>query len=349
MTATVHPINPVSAVKLRTPYSSLVPPLSDEARQALAVDILENGQRDDIKVDELGNILDGHHRHAILGDKVRCRVIHGLSEAEKKAFVVRAANAQRVMTPSQRRDFLASIKPLAIELRNEDPRKNTQQRIADKFGVDRSTVAKWFADAIVTNHNGGTPDARAKHPPEVRSEAARRVKAGESTTSVARELGIPRTTIQKIVQRAAEHPEPEPLPVAPEVVTEEVPKRRHGGGPPRIDHAARQESVLELHNQGLGTAEIADKLNLHSSLVSKVKVDLGIAATSEQVKLSADIERAVATLEGWSCAAEALVGRVESTQCSFDEVEVKRCIKSLSESLRTANQLRRALKRKQAK
>lgn len=57
---------------------------------------------------------------------------------------------------------------------HEDPRKNTQQRIADRFGVAQQTVSDWFRDANTEAGKGVIPDARSKHPPEVCSEAARR-------------------------------------------------------------------------------------------------------------------------------------------------------------------------------
>lgn len=223
MSATVRNLHPVDGAKLKTPFAHLVDPLSGDERRSLEKDLAANGQEAPILIDEMRNILDGHHRYAILGDAATTKVIGGLTEAEKEALVYLRAHAGRNMSALQKKEMLEKMKATAFKLRTEDPQKNTQQRVADKLGVDRSTVAKWFSGHNVNVHNvAGTPgasrepaepeatpppspkpDARPKYGTEQRAEVLRRVSAGEKQKDVSDALGIPPRTVSNIVAAGA--------------------------------------------------------------------------------------------------------------------------------------------------
>jgi len=87
--------------KLNFPYKDLLPPLTTEETEALRADIKSHGVHTPIVADEDGNILDGHHRYKIDKNAPQ-RVLKGLSEGEKQAFVFRANFVRRNLTPNQK-------------------------------------------------------------------------------------------------------------------------------------------------------------------------------------------------------------------------------------------------------
>lgn len=189
-------------MKLKTPYANLLPPLTTTERAALAADIAAHGVRSPIVIDECGNVLDGHNRHAI--DPIApIVVVEGLSEPEKIAFVYRSNFARRNLSPDQKRERLGHMKKTAAELRQLDPKRWTQAAIAAAFGVSRQAVEKWFnrdSETIATCSNAFVPDARVKIPARQYASIAARVDAGESRMQVAADYG---TTPQRIGQIAA--------------------------------------------------------------------------------------------------------------------------------------------------
>src|SRR5690606_96040 len=153
--------------------------------------------------------------------------------------------------------------------------------------------------------------------------------------SVAKELQIPKSTVAKIAQSSKLEASDE---------TTEPPKRRKGK--PRIDHEARKRAVLDMHSQDLGTMEIARRLELAPSIVSRLKTELGLEPVRrprsdiDGAKLWDDVDHVTASLEGMAMKVEDLAGKLDSTELAGREKEIKQCIKSLSEITRTVNQLR---------
>ena len=181
---------------VRTPYKHLLPPLSREEFDALRASIDANGVLQPVILDEHGNVLDGHNRLEITPDAPR-RVIRGLSEAEKRAFVFASNMARRNLSPAQKKAALAAMKTVARALREEDPRKNTQKRMAERLGVSRDCVAKWFQRGT-SIRNGTCPiaddgrsestflaDARFTIPKKVRLAIIRRCRSRESQDVIA--------------------------------------------------------------------------------------------------------------------------------------------------------------------
>ncbi len=155
--------------KSKTPYKDLLPPLSTLEYDALKASIKAEGVRDAVILDEDGNVLDGHHRLKI-DPKAPTRVIKGLSEAEKMAFVFAVNFTRRNLSTDQKKERLTAMKKVAFALREEDAKKNTQKRVATLLGVARPTVESWFAPKGGTSNDSAVitcpPDARVTIPNE---------------------------------------------------------------------------------------------------------------------------------------------------------------------------------------
>lgn len=185
---------------LKTPYKDLLPPLSTEERETLKADIKENGILQSIIIDEKENILDGHNRYDIAprGTNIPTIVLEGLTEAEKKAFVIRSNLQRRNLSPSQKKDLQRTAKKIVGELREEDHKYWTQNKLAEVIGYDRSTVSKWLT-TNVTNHNSCKHDSRVKVDPREKPVIVERVASGETQTQIAADYGTTPQAISKIV------------------------------------------------------------------------------------------------------------------------------------------------------
>ncbi len=88
------------------------------------------------------------------------------------------AICRRNLSPEQKAEARKRMKAVAKKLQEENPKKNTQARIAAILGVDRTTVGRWWKDGskvhthICSATTGGEekprPDARVKVPPQAR-------------------------------------------------------------------------------------------------------------------------------------------------------------------------------------
>lgn len=189
-------------VELKKELAELLPPLSSTEFAALKTDIKQRGITDPICVDEDGNILDGRHRYKINKDAPR-KVIRGLTEAEKKAFVFRCNFVRRNLSPDQKRDAHRRMKQVAKELREEDPKKWTQSAVAAALGVDHNTVSRWqLAGRTDSRTRKGSkpdlPDARVKIPKTEKPKLAARVAAGETQAQVAADYGVSQRAVSRI-------------------------------------------------------------------------------------------------------------------------------------------------------
>ncbi len=193
-----------------TPFADLLPPLSTQEREALAASIALEGVREPVVVDELGQVLDGHHRLAIAPD-APCRVVSGLSDAEKRAYVYSANFTRRNLSPDQKRERLKRMKEVAAALRAEDPVKNTHGRIAALLGVARQTVTDWLPpkeDISVAgsghaymSHKEYNPTTKGKIPPRERPVIVERLDAGETQAQVAADYGVEQPRIAQIATK----------------------------------------------------------------------------------------------------------------------------------------------------
>lgn len=125
---------------MNTPYQ-LFDELSDEDYAALKADIAEHGVMVPVELDEVGNILDGHHRirawHELKAEGIELadypRIVRtGLTEAEKRNRV-RALNIlRRHLTQDQKRRVIGE------QLKDAPERSNRQ--VASELGVSDKTV-----------------------------------------------------------------------------------------------------------------------------------------------------------------------------------------------------------------
>lgn len=194
-------------MEYKTPFADKLPPLSTEERAALEADLKLRGQLDPIYADEDGNILDGHNRLDLLPDPWVEIIDNFSSWEEKEAFVLSRNMKRRNLSPDQKREVRRSMQATAKKLRETDPKKWTQERLAQTFGVDRTTVTKWESDWDMHNVNvhivqqaPQKPDSRVKLSTEAKAEAVARVKAGESQAQVAADFGVDRATVSRAVK-----------------------------------------------------------------------------------------------------------------------------------------------------
>jgi transcriptional regulator with XRE-family HTH domain len=197
--------------KLKTPHAELVPPLSTAEFEVLKADIKANGVRVPVEIDEDSNILDGHHRYKCDKDAPTV-VIAGLTELEKKAYVIKANVARRNLSPSQKKDLRKKQQKLCKELKAD--KSYTQAKLAVMLGVSRRTIDEWLEDTTnVKNDTTCTPgtvtdpatDSRVKVDPKAKPVIAERVAAGESQAQVAADYGITQQAVSTICTAEAKH------------------------------------------------------------------------------------------------------------------------------------------------
>ncbi len=130
----------------------ILPALSAEEYATLKADIAAHGVLSPIELDEVGNILDGHHRVRIcreVGIKDFPSIIRtGLSEQEKIEHMLAVNLARRHMTKEQRHN-------LVITLRRQ---QWSSPRIATALGVSDQTVLNDLRDATSNNLEVALPE-----------------------------------------------------------------------------------------------------------------------------------------------------------------------------------------------
>lgn len=164
-----------------------------------------------------------------------------------------------------------------------------------------------------------------------------------AVTALAERAGVSRATVERALKMQAEDP------VKFDAVSRgEKPKRKASAPSARtVDHDARNAQVLELHNEGLGTHEIARRLGLEKSLVSSAKATMGVGSNSAPIKVWSDIDHVAVVLEGATPQIESLTALLEGPfALNADEQELRRCIKSLARSSTAISRLRAALKQR---
>ena len=189
-------------VLLQTPYSELLPPLSTAERDSLLASLEAEGLRDPIVVDENGVILDGHHRFTLATESPKDIEIFtvlraGLSEGEKRAFVLAANFQRRNLSPEQKAELHKTQIEIAAALKDEG---KTQAGIALALGVDQGTVSRWLDTPNMQPHKGRT-DNRVKLEPEDKTEILERLDAGEKQEQVAADFGVSQQHVSKAAKQ----------------------------------------------------------------------------------------------------------------------------------------------------
>lgn len=219
----------MSAGKWATPYAGILPGLAPEDYHALKTSIEANGVEVPIVVDELGNIIDGHHRYAICPDAPH--VVRTFdNDWEREAAAIRLNMERRHLSSQQLAEVRKVQRKLAAEMyAGVDGVRYTQEQVASILGVSRQFVDKWVDD--VKNATRGRihvvdphllrNDARVKYVRE------RRV-SGATQQEVADELRCDRSAVAKIEKKIRRRD-------AEQAAREEITAKLETGAAPEVD------------------------------------------------------------------------------------------------------------------
>lgn len=146
-----------------------MPDLSEDEFAELKADICERGVLVPVEYDELGNILDGHHRVRAcqeLGIADWPRLVRaGMTDDEKAEHALTLNLARRHLSREQRQELVATLRQRGWSLR----------RIATRLGVTHPTVLEDLSD----------PGGRSLPPPTVTGSDGKRYPATRPTTAFA--------------------------------------------------------------------------------------------------------------------------------------------------------------------
>lgn len=181
-------------IKVDKTLRDLLPPLADEEFAALRQDIKRNGVLNPILVAEDGVILDGHHRFRV-DKKAPFKVIKGLTQEVRLAFVLRSNLHRRNLSSEQKAEVRAKQMRLAIDLKKA---RRTQKEIGELLGVPRATVARWLTNNVHPNKGSRDTDVRIVISPTARVEVLEQLSNGKSQRQVAANLGVSQQSISKI-------------------------------------------------------------------------------------------------------------------------------------------------------
>lgn len=190
-------------MRLKTPFFDLLPPLSTEERESLAASIRQHGVTHPIIIDEEGNILDGHHRYSIDPNGATV-VMSGLSELEKRAFVMSTNDGRRNMSVEQRRELRKSQQKLCRQLKKDDPNRWTQEELAKLFVKSQQSISHWLDMPNTNTGNTHKTDARIKLSTQAKKEMVESVNAGGTQKQVAADYGVTQPTVSRVVKKADE-------------------------------------------------------------------------------------------------------------------------------------------------
>lgn len=127
-----------------SPRYQPLPPLDAAEYAALKADIARNGQVYPVITDELGEVLDGHHRLRVcqeLGIQPHFERLAGLSDEQKHETALRLNLQRRHLSREQKRELIR------FELAR-NPRRSDRQ-IAELCGVDHKTVGVYRQEVPV--------------------------------------------------------------------------------------------------------------------------------------------------------------------------------------------------------
>src|SRR5262245_49673176 len=117
---------------LRTPYARVLPPLTTAEYEALRISVEQEGVKHPAEATEDGRVLDGHTRLRIRPD-APVRVVPGSagwSDDECFAYIVRANDHRRNLSPEQKRALLKEKQSTACRLRQAAPERFTEPALA---------------------------------------------------------------------------------------------------------------------------------------------------------------------------------------------------------------------------
>jgi hypothetical protein len=187
-------------------YGNALPPLDSSERQGLKASIVNRGFLGKILIDEWLAIIDGNTRWEIClktGIAPEVEVIEGLSDEEKEELAFSFnADRRQLKDPEVEQQVLDARFENLFKLQEQDPKKWTQDRIADALGVSRATVSARLQSRHISNGgNVSKPDARRRYEADIECQAVRLVKEGMAPSVVARMLLMHPKAVQRAVTK----------------------------------------------------------------------------------------------------------------------------------------------------
>lgn len=188
-------------------------PLSTKEFLRLERSLRSSGQQQEILCLPDGTIIDGHHRHKILGDDVKYRVID-MDRDSAFGLAVALNVARRQMTEVQIGEIQKALKKnkkaqkeTAASLRKQG---YTQEEAAAVVGVAPRTVDSWEDATNFKNEDSciqetifsdedTKPDYRVKLNSAAKKKIIQLADAGKTHEEIASEFGVTRQHISKIV------------------------------------------------------------------------------------------------------------------------------------------------------
>ena len=180
---------------------------------------------------------------------------------------------------------------------------------------------RWIAEKCAVSHNLVTTMRPQLSSDDSSPESPRLGKDGKT-----RRMATPKAAAP------AEPAKPEALPASDSVPSSES------------EHERRSAGVKALHENGLGTAEIARLSGLPKSTVSTIKTSLGISANCAGPKLWRDISHIAMTLEGGTQHVDKMVTLVREGQINATKEDIETCIKRIAKVTVSLRALTSALK-----
>lgn len=188
-------------------FQALIPALSDEERQQLEANLLQDGCLDPLIVwQEQQVLLDGHHRKAICdqyGIDYQIRELAFEDRDGAKRWIIGHQFGRRNLTPYQRAELALKLKPLiaADAKRNQQTSGgallstltepvSTRERLANTAGISNGTMAK--ADYVSTHADDRTKEKLRAGETTINAEYKRLRKAEQKQQRLERKAARPK-------------------------------------------------------------------------------------------------------------------------------------------------------------
>lgn len=185
--------------------SNPLPPLSPWEHEILKQSIEENGILIAIVKDQDGNIIDGHHRMAIINElgleTYPEEVLEVEDDQDRERFGIILNTIRRQLSPDQTHEFYMSARKVVIEAREGGA---TQREAAVRAGIGQGTVARWEDTTNIPENNGGTnpKDQRVIISDEEHDAIwLRNIGSGEKQSDIAADYKVSQQLVSKIVKK----------------------------------------------------------------------------------------------------------------------------------------------------
>ena len=206
-------------VRIKKAYAEYLLGLSPTESDELKASIRADGVHVPIDVDEDGYVLDGNHRQkfsqSILKKDAPFRVISGLAEDEKEAYIYRANLSRRHITPEQRELITARRKALAKKWSNQFGGDKTQEEIGRLLGVSQGVISRWLKEFSSMRAHKTKPSGKPGPKPKKKKKRARKLKltvedeldihrqlqSGVTARDVASEYGVTAGRVSQIKKK----------------------------------------------------------------------------------------------------------------------------------------------------